>query len=68
MSDNEFKKYKKLITGFNEVTKDKGLKINSKIKMEKDDLYVSQDGGDVTLVFFYKENNKNYSYPFLCDI
>ena len=69
MSDS-FNKYKKEITGFGTIEKNLGQKINSEIKMDSD-YNINQNGGDVVLFYLLEEkpkNNKDISYPFLCNI
>ena len=63
---NNFEEYKKKITGFGEIEKKNGMKINGEIKMEKEDY---QLGGYISLVLMYdKQEKKNSNFPFLCNI
>jgi len=71
MFSQNFNEYKKKITGFGEVEKSNGLKINGNIKLDSK-LY---ENNNVTLVLMYENINtqdltlkKNSNFPFLCNL
>ena len=63
----EYNDFLKSLTDFGKINKTKGIIINSDIKM-KTDTYQDTNTNNVALVLFYKQNKKQSSYPFLCDI
>jgi len=73
MFSQNFNEYKKKITGFGEVEKTNGLKINGNIKLDSK-LY--ENNNNVTLVLMYENVNthdltlkrKNNNFPFLCNL